>query len=216
MTATTVAATAVRSRSGPRRRRFRWKSIHASFSKGSSVRAIPPQERKALAKQYGSILDEVSEEAAESPAKTRRAGSRHARGLSGNRSRDRTARSEDGEAGPSNLNLPEVPLGIPPSFDEQLNLMFDIVTLAYQANLTRVFTFMMAEEATDRTYNHIGVPDSFHAISHHQNCRKSSCRSERFRCTTPRSSPNSLRNLRRCRTATAPCWIIRSFFTAAT
>ena len=44
------------------------------------------------------------------------------------------------------------PLGIPPSFDEQLNLMFDIIALAYQANLTRIFTFMMAKEATDRTY----------------------------------------------------------------
>jgi len=50
--------------------------------------------------------------------------------------------------------------------------MFDIVALAYQANLTRVFTFMMAREATDRTYNHIGVSDSFHAISHHQNLPK--------------------------------------------
>jgi len=50
--------------------------------------------------------------------------------------------------------------------------MFDIIALAYQANLTRVFTFMMAKEATDRTYNHIGLPDSFHAISHHQNLAK--------------------------------------------
>jgi hypothetical protein len=67
------------------------------------------------------------------------------------------------------LNLPEPPLGIPAAFDDQLNLMFDIIALAYQANLTRIFTFMMAREATDRTYPQVGVSDSFHAISHHQN-----------------------------------------------
>ena len=48
----------------------------------------------------------------------------------------------------SHLNLPDVPVGIPPSFDEQINLMFDMVALAYQANLTRVFTFMMAAEVS--------------------------------------------------------------------
>ena len=52
------------------------------------------------------------------------------------------------------------------------DFLFENVALAYQANLTRVFTFMMAREATDRTYPQIGVPDSFHAISHHQNLQK--------------------------------------------
>jgi Protein of unknown function (DUF1552) len=47
--------------------------------------------------------------------------------------------------------------------------MFDMVALAFQANLTRVFTFMMAAEASNLTYNQIGVPDAFHPISHHQN-----------------------------------------------
>ena len=47
--------------------------------------------------------------------------------------------------------------------------MFDMVALAYQANLTRVFTFMMAAEVSNLTYNHIGVSDAFHPLSHHQN-----------------------------------------------
>ena len=47
--------------------------------------------------------------------------------------------------------------------------MFDLVALAYQANLTRVLTFMMAAEVSDQTYNHIGVPDAFHPLSHHDN-----------------------------------------------
>jgi hypothetical protein len=131
-----------------------------------------PSERKALVKQYGSILDEVSEEA---QSLQRKLGEQD-RAMLGDyletvREIERRVQKME-KQDTSSLNLPEVPLGIPPSFDEQLNLMFDIVTLAYQANLTRVFTYMMAKEATDRTYNHIGVPDSFHAISHHQNLPK--------------------------------------------
>src|SRR5690348_8484211 len=48
-------------------------------------------------------------------------------------------------------------------------LMFDLVALALQANMTRVFTFMVAAEVSGQTYNHIGVPDAFHPLSHHNN-----------------------------------------------
>jgi len=44
-----------------------------------------------------------------------------------------------------------------------------MVALAYQANLTRIFTFMVAAEVSNMTYNHIGVSDAFHPVSHHQN-----------------------------------------------
>jgi Protein of unknown function (DUF1552) len=54
-------------------------------------------------------------------------------------------------------------------FDEHLQLMFDLIALAYQANLTRVATFMMAAEVSNQTYGFIGVPDSFHSLSHHGN-----------------------------------------------
>ena len=47
--------------------------------------------------------------------------------------------------------------------------MFDLIALAYQADLTRVASYIMAAEGTNRTYNHIGVPDSFHPVSHHAN-----------------------------------------------
>jgi hypothetical protein len=67
----------------------------------------------------------------------------------------------------SSLDLPEVPVGT--TFDQRLNLMFDMIALAYQANLTRVFTYMMAGEGSNVTYNHIGVSDAFHPLSHHQN-----------------------------------------------
>jgi hypothetical protein len=67
----------------------------------------------------------------------------------------------------TSLDLPDVPVGT--TFDQRLNLMFDMVALAYQANLTRVFSFMMAGEGSNVTYNHIGVSDAFHPLSHHQN-----------------------------------------------
>ena len=60
------------------------------------------------------------------------------------------------------------PAGVPPTVREHAKLMFDLQTLAYQTDLTRVVTFMMGREITGRTYGEIGVPDSHHAISHHQ------------------------------------------------
>jgi hypothetical protein len=47
--------------------------------------------------------------------------------------------------------------------------MFDLLALAYQANMTRVFSMMMAAEVSNLTYNQIGVPDAFHPLSHHNN-----------------------------------------------
>jgi hypothetical protein len=47
--------------------------------------------------------------------------------------------------------------------------MFDLLALAWQADITRVFTFMMAREVSNRTYPQVGVPDGHHATSHHQN-----------------------------------------------
>jgi hypothetical protein len=55
------------------------------------------------------------------------------------------------------------------SFDGRLSLMFDLIALAFQADITRVATFMMAAETSQTTYDDLGVTDSFHALSHHQN-----------------------------------------------
>ena len=67
----------------------------------------------------------------------------------------------------SGVTVPETPLGEQDSFDEQVRLMFDLIAIAYQADLTRVASYIMVGEGTNRTYNHIGVPDSFHPLSHH-------------------------------------------------
>jgi hypothetical protein len=67
------------------------------------------------------------------------------------------------------IAVPDAPLGIPEDFGEQLGIQFELMALAYQANVTRVVSFMMAKEISMRTYNQIGVPDAFHPLSHHQN-----------------------------------------------
>ena len=69
----------------------------------------------------------------------------------------------------SGVDVPDAPLGVRDAFDEQVRLLFDMIVLAYQADLTRVASYIMVAEGTNRTYNHIGVPDSFHPLSHHAN-----------------------------------------------
>ena len=68
--------------------------------------------------------------------------------------------------------MPDAPIGELDAFDEQVKLMFDLIALAYQANLTRVASYIMVAEGTNRTYNHIGVSDAFHPLSHHANDRE--------------------------------------------
>ncbi|MDG2176956.1 MAG: DUF1552 domain-containing protein [Gammaproteobacteria bacterium] len=68
----------------------------------------------------------------------------------------------------SNVNIPDAPVGVPGSFPAHLDLMYDLMALAYQADLTRVATFMTDREVSMRTYNHIGISDAFHPLSHHQ------------------------------------------------
>ena len=61
------------------------------------------------------------------------------------------------------------PEGIPPSFEDHLKIMSDLIAIAFQADLTRVVTFMFSREGGNRAYPSIGVPDAHHGLSHHQN-----------------------------------------------
>jgi hypothetical protein len=67
------------------------------------------------------------------------------------------------------LPVVEQPAGIPPTFEEHAKLMFDLLMLAFQTDMTRVATFMLGREVSARAYPEIGVPDSHHPVSHHQN-----------------------------------------------
>ncbi len=71
----------------------------------------------------------------------------------------------------ASMKLPtmERPSGIPDTFDEHCKLMIDLQVIAFQADLTRVITFMMAHEGSNRSYPSIGVRDGHHSLTHHQN-----------------------------------------------
>jgi hypothetical protein len=69
----------------------------------------------------------------------------------------------------SDIDLPERPVGVLDDFDKQVDLLFDLIAIAYESDLTRVASYIMVAEGTNRTYNHIGVPDAFHPVSHHAN-----------------------------------------------
>jgi hypothetical protein len=69
----------------------------------------------------------------------------------------------------SKMHIPERPVGVQDDFDKQVQLLFNLIAIAYQADITRVVSYVMVAEGTNQTYNHVDVPDSFHPLSHHAN-----------------------------------------------
>jgi hypothetical protein len=63
----------------------------------------------------------------------------------------------------------EKPYGIPQDFAEHFKLMTDMITVAFQADLTRVVTFLVTREGTSRSYREIGISDGHHPLTHHRN-----------------------------------------------
>ncbi len=73
------------------------------------------------------------------------------------------------QAANPNLEVPETPSGIPDDHEEHTKLMFDLMAIAYQADIIRISTFMMAREVSYRTFPKLGISEAFHPASHHQN-----------------------------------------------
>jgi len=67
----------------------------------------------------------------------------------------------------SRLDIPDAPVGTPNDITEHFKLMFDLMALAFQADITRVITFSMDREASMRTYSNLGISEGFHPLSHH-------------------------------------------------
>jgi hypothetical protein len=61
------------------------------------------------------------------------------------------------------------PVGVPDSFEDHVGLMYDLVAAAFQADMTRVFSFMLSRELSQRTYANLGVTEQHHSVSHHGN-----------------------------------------------
>jgi hypothetical protein len=128
-----------------------------------------PAQRRGHRQRDLSILDVIAEEAnALQRGLGARDRTRFTQYLDNIREIERRIQRTEDRNG-AQVTTPDAPVGIPESFEEHVGLMFDLLTVAYQADLTRVFTFMMSRELSQRTYPQIGVPDQHHGVSHHGN-----------------------------------------------
>jgi hypothetical protein len=75
---------------------------------------------------------------------------------------------EAGEAPSGRLVEQPAPAGIPDSYEEHIKLLGDLMVLAFQTDVTRVSTFVLSNEGSNRSYNFIGVPEGHHDLSHHK------------------------------------------------
>ena len=73
------------------------------------------------------------------------------------------------QQGDRELTVPAAPAGVPDTFEEHATLLFELAAVAFQADVTRVFTFMLARDFSGQSFPASGVSDAFHALSHHQN-----------------------------------------------
>jgi hypothetical protein len=126
-------------------------------------------ERKAIMAETGSILDRVTAQSVSLQAKLG-GQDRAAVGVYLDSVREIERRVQmASQQDTSHLDIPEAPIGVPNDLDAHFALMFDLMALAFQADLTRVITFSMDREASMRTYNNLSISEAFHPLSHHAN-----------------------------------------------
>ena len=115
----------------------------------------------------------------------------------------------------SELIIPDAPVGTPNDLTEYFKLMFDLMALAFQADITRVITLSMDREASMRTYTNLNIAEGFHPLSHHGNNAQKMDKLVRFRITTRKCLPDSSRKSRPAKKRAVPCSIIPRFCLAA-
>ncbi|MEJ6729169.1 MAG: DUF1552 domain-containing protein [Akkermansiaceae bacterium] len=129
-----------------------------------------PEQRRAALQKRASLLDSVSEDM-----------KRLQRGLGANDRarvtdfldsiREVERRIQQAELDTTEKPLPDLdrPMGVPAAYADHARLMFDLQLLAFQGDITRVTTFQIARETSNRSYPEIGIPDPHHPLSHHGN-----------------------------------------------
>ncbi len=141
------------------------KVFERMFGQGGSA-----TERLARIQEDKSILDAITKDAAslqvQLGASDREVMTQY---LENVREIERRIQRAEQSQGDEDLQLPSRPAGVPFDYEEHIKLMYDLMVLAYQADVTRVITFMVSREVSNRTYPQVGVTDGHHAISHHQN-----------------------------------------------
>jgi hypothetical protein len=127
------------------------------------------EERAARFRAKASILDSVIAAASrldnELPAQDRSTVEEYLQNIREVESRIQASGHRADAAG----DTPDAPAGIPGSYDEHVRVMYELIALAWRADITRVATFMKGVEASSIGYPQIGVPESHHIVSHHGN-----------------------------------------------
>src|SRR5580704_1462579 len=158
--------------------RLAWRTPTQSLPQESNPRAVfqklfgqgdTDQERAQILTETGSILDRVKGQAARLQAslgvKDRSVVTDY---LDSVREIERRVQMAE-KAHNSELVIPDAPVGTPNDLTEYFKLMFDLMALAFQADITRVITLSMDREASMRTYTNLGIAEAFHPLSHHGN-----------------------------------------------
>jgi hypothetical protein len=127
-------------------------------------------ERRAALRRKASLLDSVREDITRLQ-RTLGSEDRTRVGQYLDTVREVERRIQKAEAATSDSALPDLdrPVGVPASYADHARLMFDLQVLALQGDVTRVITFQLARETSNRTYTEIGVPDPHHPLTHHGN-----------------------------------------------
>jgi hypothetical protein len=158
--------------------RLAWRTPTQSLPQEGNPRAVfqklfghgdTDKERAAILQETGSILDRVKDQAARLQASLgvtdRVVVGDYLDSVREIERRVQMAAQQD----MSRLEIPDAPVGTPNDLTEHFKLMFDLMALAFQADITRVITFSMDREASMRTYTNLGIAEGFHPLSHHGN-----------------------------------------------
>ena len=127
---------------------------------------MTPEQRARRGRLRKSILDLVREDAARLGAKLGRHDRRKVDEYL-TAVRELELRLEKTESAPPPQTQVELPKAIPRDYGEHIDLMQDLLVLAFQADLTRVATFMVANAGSNKTYRQVGVREGHHRLSHH-------------------------------------------------
>jgi hypothetical protein len=127
-----------------------------------------PEERLDRMKKKRSLLDRVNRDLARLQASLGPADrARLTEYFDAVREVERRIQAAEEQNSSSTLPVPDRPIGIPTRYDDHLKLLYDLQWLAYQGDLTRVFTLMYGRELNSRSYPEIGISEPHHGLSHH-------------------------------------------------
>jgi Protein of unknown function (DUF1552) len=140
------------------------KVFYQLFGQGDTT-----QERREILEETGSILDYVRGEGARLQRQLGATDRSRVNDYLDSIREVETRVQKMASSSNSKMDLPNAPQGVPEDFGQHLDLLFDMIALSWQANMTRVASLMMAKEVSMRTYPNLGITEAFHPLSHHQN-----------------------------------------------